>query len=176
MQELIRLFTQIALLKRGPQDVPASSLLLALTIAAYFSVNLVSSVLLPPFPGPLLLRVLADVAFTYIWYVLLLRFAGKPERFLQTTTAVFGFQCLLSPPLIAAAWLARIADDSVWQLPVTLVVLFLIVWIVAANGRVVQAALDWTMPPSIALVIMQTLADNLLLAALFPQPAGAVPQ
>jgi hypothetical protein len=37
MQELVKLFTQIALLRRGPQDLPASMLLLALTIVAYLA-------------------------------------------------------------------------------------------------------------------------------------------
>ena len=40
MKELVKLFTQIALLRRGPQDLPASMLLLALTIVAYLVVNL----------------------------------------------------------------------------------------------------------------------------------------
>src|SRR5947208_10482244 len=43
MKELIQLFAQIALLRRGPQDLPASTLLLALTVSAYLGVNLVGS-------------------------------------------------------------------------------------------------------------------------------------
>jgi hypothetical protein len=35
MRELVKLYTQIALLRRGPQDLPASALLLAFTILAY---------------------------------------------------------------------------------------------------------------------------------------------
>ena len=35
MKELIQLFTQIALLRRGPQDLPASLLLLTLTMIGY---------------------------------------------------------------------------------------------------------------------------------------------
>jgi hypothetical protein len=175
MQELIRLFTQIALLRRGPQDLPASPLLLALTIAGYFVVNLAAGALLPPFQGPLLPHLLVDIAFMFIWYVVLLRLVGKPERFLQTTTAVFGFQAVLSPLLIGTVWLARIVQDSAWQLPVAVLILLLFIWITAANSRVVKAALEWTMPPSVALVIMQSLADNLLALALFPPPPGPTP-
>ena len=108
MKELIQLYTQIALLRRGPQDLPASMLLLALTVVGYFAVNCLVSTVLPPLPGSWLAQLLVDVAFTFAWYVLLLKFAGKPERFLQTTTAVFGFQAVLSPMLVTST--------SMWNL------------------------------------------------------------
>ena len=50
MKELIGLFTQIALLRRGPQDLPASMLLLVLTIGGYLCVNLLVALALPPVP------------------------------------------------------------------------------------------------------------------------------
>jgi len=171
MQDLIRLFTQIALLRRGPQDVPASSLLLAMTIAGYFLVNFVVSYVLPPFPGPWLAQLAVDVVFIFVWYALLMRVMRRSERFLQTTTAVYGFQAVLSPMLVASVWLTRrFAQDSFWQFPVTLVSLALLIWIITANSHIVKAALDWSMPPSVALVILQTLAGNLLVIALFPIP------
>src|SRR6185437_4413860 len=51
MKELIQLFTQIALLRRGPQDLPASLLLLAMTIVGYFGINVLASALMPPIKG-----------------------------------------------------------------------------------------------------------------------------
>src|SRR5437879_246882 len=104
MKELIQLFAQIALLRRGPQDLPASTRLLALTVSAYLGVNLVVSSVLPPvksWPA----QVLVDTLFTLAWYVALLKLAGRAERVLQAATAVFGLQGLLSPLLIASAWL-----------------------------------------------------------------------
>jgi hypothetical protein len=169
MKELIRLFTQIALLRRGPQDVPASPLLLALTVAGYFLVNFAVSVVLPPFPGPWVAHLCVDVVFMLAWYALLMNLVRRPERFLQTTTAVYGFQTVLSPLLVAAVWLTRrFAQDSIWQFPATLMSLALLIWIIAANSHIVKAALEWSMPPSVALVILQTLAGNLLVLALFP--------
>ena len=50
MKELIGLYTQIALLRRGPQDLPASMLLLVLTIGGYLCVNLLVALALPPVP------------------------------------------------------------------------------------------------------------------------------
>jgi hypothetical protein len=70
-------------------------------------------------------------------------------------------------------WLTRrFEQDSVWQFPATLVSLALLIWIITANSHIVKAALEWTMPPSVALVILQTLAGNLLVLALFPIPTS----
>ena len=117
MSEFIRLYTQIALLRRGPQDLPASRLLLVLTVAGYLAVNFVVSGVLPP-GGRWLETLLVATLFTLLWYLLLLRLAGRPERTLQTTTAVFGFQAVLTPLVDSCAWLVRrVGEDSPWQLP-----------------------------------------------------------
>lgn len=168
MKELLRLFTQIALLRRGPQDVPASRLLLALTVLGYFIVNFAVSLVLPPIPGPWPLHLVVDVLFMLAWFAVLLRVAKRPERYLQTTTAVFGYQAVLSPLWIASGWvLQHFAEDGVWQLPATIVALALVVWMVAAGGHVLKSALEWSMPAGVALTILQILAGQLLLLALF---------
>ncbi|HTD11087.1 MAG TPA: hypothetical protein VK676_03360 [Steroidobacteraceae bacterium] len=170
MQEIVRLFTQIALLRRGPQDLPASVLLLGLTLAGYLGVNVLVSALLPPVSDwPL--QLLVDTLFMLAWYAALLRLVGRPERILQTSTAVFGLQTVLSPPLIASAWLMRrFGEQTLWQLPIAFVGLLLLVWLIAASGHVVKAALGWSVTPSIMLVILQIFCGQLLLFALFPGP------
>src|SRR3979411_2972669 len=76
MRELIQLFAQIAMLRRGPQDLPASTLLLALTVIGYLGVNLVVSSVLPPVKGRAAPK-LVDTLFTLAWYVALLRLVGR---------------------------------------------------------------------------------------------------
>ena len=169
MMELIRLFSQIALLRRGPQDVPASPVLLTVTVAVYFVINVAVTAILPPDDGPVVARSLLDVAFMLVWYFLLLKVVGKSERILQTTTAVFGFQAVLSPVLVASGWLIRrFQQDAVWQVPASLIGLALLIWYIAANGHVVKAALEWSSTASVALVILQLVTGELLVLALFP--------
>jgi hypothetical protein len=171
MSELLRLFTQITLLRRGPQDVPASPLLLALSILAYVGVNVVIGGLLPmqTWPGP----ILVDTLFMLLWYVALLRLVGRPERTIQTATAVFGVQTLLSPLLVASEWLLRrVEHGSVWQLPVASAGLLLLVWLITANSHVVKAALEWSATASVVLVILQVFSGQLLLVALFNPPSS----
>jgi len=173
MKELIQAFTQIALLRRGPQDLPASRVLLGLTMIAYFGVSFVVASLLPSLPG-WEVHPAIEVLFWLVWYFVLLRIAGRSERILQTTTAVIGFQAVLAAPLIISNWLLlRFLKDETWQLPVMLMWLMLFIWMVAANSHVVKAAFEWSSFASVALVILQIFAGELLVTALFaPLPPG----
>ena len=168
MIQLLRLFFDIALLRKGPQDLPASALVLALTIGGFFGVQLVVGTVLPPVAGHWVNNLLLEVVFTFCWYAGLLYAVRKPERFLQTSTAVFGFQIVLAPVLIAALWLQRrFEQDSLGAYGVTLLSLALLIWVIAANSHIVKAALEWSMAPSVALVILQNLAGELLVLTLF---------
>ena len=184
MKELFRLYTQIALLRRGPQDLPASVLLLVLTIVGYLAINLLMNGLAPP-PEPAAaaraadsgarsfpIQLLLDTAFTLVWYAVLLRLARRPERTLQTSTAVFGFQIVLTPLLFIASWLwVRFAQDPALKVPTQLFGILVLLWIIAANSHIVKAALEWSGGASVALVILQFLASVLLSRAVF-YPAG----
>ncbi len=179
MKELIGLYTQIALLRRGPQDLPASMLLLVLTIGGYLCVNLLVALALPPVPhaaaasahaveGQWLAPLLIEALFTLGWYVALLRLTGHPERMLQTATAVFGFQAVLAPLTDSVEWLmVRFSGDGPWQLPVACAGLLWWAWLIAANSYIVKAALEWSNTASVVLVILQWLVEAALLLALF---------
>jgi hypothetical protein len=168
MQEVIRLFVQIALLRRGPQDLPASTLLLVATVIGYTLLNAVISSLLPP-ANAWGAQLLVDVLFTLAWYIGMLRLLGRPERTLQTVTAVFGLQAVVSPPLVVYEWLMRrFGQDSDWQLPIVASGLVLVIWLIAALSHVVKAALEWSTAASVALVILQIAAAQLLAIAVLP--------
>jgi hypothetical protein len=166
MIEVLKLFAQISLLRRGPQDLPASGLLLSGTVAAYIAVNCLASSAFPPAGNwPALL--LVDVAFLLLWNALMLQAAHRPERTVQTLTAVFGYQLALAPLLVVLQSLAqRFHGDPVWEGPMAAAGLVLLVWLVAANTRIVSAALDWSTGAGAVLVIVQTLADQLLQSAI----------
>jgi hypothetical protein len=171
MTELVRLYADIALLRRGPQDVPASTLVLVATIAGYFIINFAVSLALPPIPGPWLPHLVVDTLFMLAWYALLLRIAGKSERFAQTTSAVFGYQGVLAPIWIASMWIvARAPKDSAWQLMIFGLAVVLFLWIVTVNSQILRAALEWPAATCVGIVALQVVASHLLLSALFPVP------
>jgi hypothetical protein len=49
--------------------------------------------------------------------------------------------------------------------------LMLLVWVIAANGHVVKAALEWSSLASVGLVILQVFTQEIVELALFPVPA-----
>lgn len=168
MTELVRLYAQIALLRAKPQDVPASSGLLIATVLAYVLIHIAFITVLPLL-GYGVSTVLVDVVFTIVWYAVLLRLVQKPERFVQTTTALFGSQVVLAPLVIFAGWLLRrFGEDVGWQFPILLLFIIILVWAVAINSHVVKEALNWSTASSVALVILQFVTQQLLLYALFP--------
>jgi hypothetical protein len=172
MTELFRLFAQIALSRKGPQDLPASPLLLALTVLGYFLVNYVVNLLMPAVEA-WRLHLLVDVGFTLAWYAILLRAFGKPERFLQTATAIFGYQIVIAPLWIAAAYfLRRYTDDAVLQLPAAVIGLALLFWVIRAGGYILKAALELPLIACVVLIILQGLAGQLVLLAMLPTDAN----
>jgi len=169
MSDIVRLYARIALLRSGPQDVPASVLLLALTALAYAFANVLAKWLLPAVDAPWVLMLTLDVAFTLCWYALLLRAVRKPERFLQTATAVFGLRTLVAPLLLAAGGLLQhLGETNVWQLPVRTVCVALAIWFIAANSHVLRAALEWTIPACVAVVVVEITGNGLLQLSLLP--------
>jgi len=163
MSDIVRLYARIALLRSGPQDVPASALLLALTALAYALANVLVKWLLPSVDAPWPLMLAIDVAFTLCWYALLMRVVRKPERFLQTATAVFGLRTLLAPLLLAGSTvLQSLGEQNAWQLPVRALCTLLAVWLIAANTHVLRAALEWTIPACVAVVMLELMGDMLL--------------
>lgn len=169
MTALARLYAQIALLRRGPQDVPASMLLLAITVVAYFAVNLLVNWALPAPDDPWLPILFVDVLFTLGWYTTLLSMLHRRERVLQTTTAVFGYRAVLAPLTIGAEWLVRrFGSEQSWQLPLVIGYTAIVVWMIAANSHVLKAALEWSLFQCVALVILEIIASGLLVLALVP--------
>jgi hypothetical protein len=169
MTDLLRLFVQIALLRRGPQDLPASPVLLAVTALTYFVVSFLVYSALPDMPEPWRKHLIAEVLYTLISLGVLLQIAGKPERYLQTATAVFGYLIVLSPLTICAGWLIqRFHDEPSLQLPVALIGLTLFVWMIAIGQQVLKAALEWSTLASVVLVISWILLGQFVILALFP--------
>jgi hypothetical protein len=169
MTEVLRLYGQIALLRKGPQDVPAVGLLLLLTVVTYFTVKVLMLLLLPLLSGPWLRGLLVDATFTLAWYWTLLRLLGRGARFVQTAAAIFGYRTLLAPLALASEWLLRrFGDNDTWQAPASVVYIVVLAWTITASGRVLHAALEWPMASCVALVILEFIAGWLLLYSLLP--------
>ena len=168
MKELFGLFAQIAISRRGPQDLPASHVLMALTVIGYWLMRYVLSALMPP-ADHWRLHLLIEVVFTIVWYAVLLRAVGKPERFMQTTTAIFGSLLLLTPPWIVAVhfWQALPETHALFA-PMAILALALAIWTIRAESYVLKHALELPIVACVILTILQNFTGVLLLRAISP--------
>jgi hypothetical protein len=171
MRDLLRLYGRIALMRSGPQEVPASNFLLVGTVLAYLLAHACANWLLPTLDGLWFAAIALDILFTLCWYALLMRVVRKPERFVQTATAVFGFRTLVSPLEMASGGLVRrFGEVTAWQLPLWALYLALFVWLIAASSHVLKAALEWSVPACVGLVILEILSNTLLVFSVLPIP------
>lgn len=162
---LIRLFYDICLLRKGPQDVPASMLLLGLVVAANLGLGLVLSwpdlgwveSLLQSTTGALVLG-------GFLWAALML--SGKAPRFLQTAIAAFGCDTFVSAiafPLLA--W-SQIDPDMKGAVGLPLMVLML--WQISVIGHILRHALSVPLVAGLGLALAYTVVSYSLIMALFP--------
>ncbi len=149
MQALFRLFFDIALLRKGPQDVPYSLFLLIFLFGFEFAVDLTSN-FIPDYEGKTLdfwlntrFYVVANaviIAFIY----LIFKFYAKTDRFIQSLTAITGAGLILIFIQLPAKFLVMNAAGGQPSMAVGLAVLFsmfILVWNLAIYMHVFHLAL-----------------------------------
>lgn len=153
---------RIALLRTGPQDLPASSAALLLAMALWWCLT-GAMLLFAPEPPPLL-----DVALTFALQLasiqVVLMIAGRPARFGQVAQALFATGALIGL-LNLPLWLAAGPIGAETSIPGPLVVLALIglFWSLAVDGHVWRHALELPYAGGIAVAVLVFLLQILVL-------------
>jgi hypothetical protein len=176
LRALVRLYFEIAIWRRGPQDVPAVTILLPLTAAAYVVLSLVIGEAVPSLRPGWLAAVLLDTAFLALWYWVLLLVVQRRERYLQTASALFGLQTILTAPSIGALWMSSryLTENQMAHAPSGLVALSALmlvavnVWTLLATSYIVRAAIERSLGLCLILSLAQMCAEDLLLESLNP--------
>ena len=164
VQQFLKVFLDIVLWRRGPQDLPASRLLLALTAASYVAVSALQlGVLGEKGPAWFVFVVLDPILLTGGTY-LLLKLFRHPERFLQTATAILGTGAVLGLllflplQLILSGMGAGQDSTAAGVFALLLVVVFALV-----TGRILQLATESNLFTGIAVSLTYFMLINLLL-------------
>lgn len=172
MLTFLKPFVDIVLWRKGPQDLPASAMLLLLTLAAYVAVSALQLLAAGESGRHVLLYLVVDplLLLGLIWVVLAM--FRRRERFAQTASAVLGAATLLS--LLLALPLQLVAGGRAAAEPGPLAALFallLLVVFVLVISRIVRLATDGNLFAGLAVVITYVLLMESLAAAL--RPAGS---
>jgi hypothetical protein len=162
-------------LRKGPEDLPASTALLAVAVAGGVLLRVLTLAVVPelgtahPLPA-----IAVSIAATMLYLLLVLRLANNPERFTQTATAMFGVQIVLAPALLGSAWFfLTFNEDPAWRVPAVLLRLVVEIWVLVIVTRILRSATEWPLFACVALAIAGELLVWLAVESLFPTPQAA---
>lgn len=143
MNSTIKTFLDILGLRAGPEDLPTSPRLLIGLFVLLIALQTSLGAWLLPQEGALLPQALLSGLVSLGWLALVLRLFGKPERFVQTASAVLGIACAFAP--IAIPVLATARPDSgtpVTVTPMTFLAFLISLYLIYVNGRILRAAIE----------------------------------
>lgn len=141
MWALVSTFIDIALHRRGPEDLPASHFLLAVVLLGYCLAGILSVL-----TRSNLLHALGVVGLSAVMLLAFMVTAlwsfGKSKRFLQTATAYAGVDTLLT--LIGLPLLLQIPQDLEAQAPALPVWLYLVlvIWSLEVFSYILSRSLE----------------------------------
>ena len=152
-------FIDIALHRRGPEELPASQFLTGMALVLDVSVGLLSLWVLGVFQTDALLLFL-DCAFFLAYVFVTLRLFRHERRFAQTTSALLGTDVLfnlIGLPLALWGRAAAVPPESVTA--PTLLRLLLLLWWVDVSGFVLGRAIGRPYFVGVLLVILYVMAS-----------------
>lgn len=165
---LVKPFLEICFLRRNPQDLPPSGLLLGLSLLAYaLSGALVSTVTLPVVTA--LLAGFTDTLLLCLLTGSVLYLQRLRARVPQTLTALAGTGAILSiVALPIASWMHSVeqtgGDGSVPKL----ILLLLLFWSLAVAGHILRHALSTIFMVGLVLAVVFFWVSFDILNSLFP--------
>jgi hypothetical protein len=142
MFPLIRIFIDIALIRRGPDAIPRSSLFLLIACALWL-MALLSGVLLSA-PMYTMNRAVVEIfgaAVSIAVFALVVLARGRSERLLQTVTAIVGTSAIIS--FLMMLWVYAVPRSAGEPSPLNLVPLLLLLWAVQVKGHIIARACDY---------------------------------
>lgn len=151
MLRLLQTFAEIALWRKGPQDLPASNALAVMVLIVYVTIGFIAVRTFDLSARMAVITIAVDVVMLSAWLWLVLAFFSRRQRFVQTITAALGVGILMLLLDIAvravqlALGLGRDAAGG-W-----LALHFLIVALVM--GRILMHALDRGLLTGMALTV-----------------------
>mgnify|MGYP000579669168 CR=1 FL=1 len=181
MQALFKLFFDVALLRKGPQDVPYSLFLLIFLFVFEFILDIAIN-FIPNYEGKTLdfwtnsrFYVVANVVIVAFIYFLF-KFYAKTDRFVQSLTAITGAGLVLIFIQLPTKFLVMNAAGSGPSTPVALAVLFsmlILVWNLAIYSQIFRLALAISRINAAMLSIVILILSLFMRSLLVPVPVAA---
>ena len=176
MKALLELLRDIMLFRRGPQDVPYSTTLLAGACIAAYVIDFAATAQFydnAAIAAPIAVSVAAELLLVYA----ALQMSSRGERFAQTASALMGTRIaftLMTFPMLLGLGPAR--DPQALTAMQALLVWLLLpfaFWKLAVTARVLRSALETSMRVGLLLALVFTVIEYLASVAFFPRELAA---
>lgn len=151
MLELIRTFFDICLLRKGPQALPRSGLILVITIGLYSLPEIARHVFVEALTRKDLFLIFAALMAGISFYGLVLLIHGHRERFLQVVIAILGAGAILSFLLVIASaiFATEPASNTLQMMGVAI-----LGWSILIEGHIIAQALQQHRMVGVSLAIV----------------------
>lgn len=161
--------------RNGPEDMPASNVLLLAAIAGGVLLRLM--MLLVPSPEPTgnpAVLIALELGISLAAVKLALRSAGHADRFMQTATSILGCQLVMAPALLAGRWfLLTYYEQPGLGAVARLVYVVVAVWLLAVTVRILRSATQWPMFACVMLALGIEVITLLAALTLYPPSPDA---
>jgi hypothetical protein len=162
------IFADIALHRRGPEQLPSSRFLFALLLAVFVVVNIAATQIVESLPRAAAMVLFDTALYVGFFWVLLTGF-GYSARFLQTVSALLGAETLLTLIGIPVLMMAGFENGEAQTPNVgTWLFLLLILWSIDVAGFVTSRALQLPYFLGVLIVLVYTFSSFTLGGLLFP--------
>lgn len=155
-----RLFLDIVLFKKGPQDVPDSPVLFALVLLADVVISTVVGALEGDVSGALVQAFVASVLLL-AFVALILLLTSHRERFQKTATAVLGCDALMTLAALPVSLLSDVLSG------LGLLIMGILFWNLLVFAHILKHALGVGYSLSVALALIFTLTSLDVMARIF---------
>lgn len=150
MRPLIRVLFDITLLRKGPEDIPYSWLLLNFCVGFWLIALGATTVMIQGFNALDAWIAIASAFISITCFAALLLFFGRAERVVQTLSAMIGCGSLISiAMLVELVLMTPFVGANIANLG-AIIVLF---WSVPVKGHIIARAMDWHWYPGIVLAM-----------------------
>jgi hypothetical protein len=142
VQSFLKAFVDIVLWRKGPQDLPSSRLLVALTLLAYVLVTLLQLSLMHERASAYVMFAIVDPILLMTWIWVVLKVYRRPERYPQTIAAILGSTALLGLGLVPLQVLVGVQSVATATPSAQILALGMIVVFVLVAGRILKLATE----------------------------------
>jgi hypothetical protein len=168
LQALILYFVELCALRKSPQDLPASQLLLVIVAIASLVVGWLIGLVAGLSMGSSLVQTVAEIALMFAALYLGLRLTGLGLRFTQSATALVGSGALIGAiALIPLSFNPTGSQETDLAALGALLLLVLFAWSVVVTGHILRHTFGISLGQGAAIAVAFKIGVVLVVGALF---------